>query len=252
MKKIVLLAVLLLALVFAAVACDQAPAGNDTTAADTTVEMPTEEATTEEAITEEVTTEETTTEETVTEAVTTEEVTTEAVTTEEVTTEEVTEPETPAVEKLEIDISTTVAVATDAAWIPNQHLLGPRVLADDTTGQINAINVHNNNFLGTTGYGNVIVGGYISIGEIDLSKYSSVTLLVAGGGAGQTSEAWIEDANGNKLNETNASFTAGAVGVEGTQTIRTITIDLNTDHNGEVRFLFTQANVVTIVGITFQ
>ena len=252
MKKIVLLAVLLLALVFAAVACDQAPAGNDTTVADTTVEMPTEEATTEEAITEEVTTEETTTEETVTEEVTTEAVTTEAVTTEEVTTEEVTEPETPAVEKLEIDISTTVAVATDAAWIPNQHLLGPRVLADDTTGQINAINVHNNNFLGSTGYGNVIVGGYISIGEIDLSKYSSVTLLVAGGGAGQTSEAWIEDANGNKLNETNASFTAGAAGVEGTQTIRTITIDLNTDHNGEVRFLFTQANVVTIVGITFQ
>ena len=242
MKKIVLLAVLLLALVFAAVACNQAPAGNDTTVADTTVEMPTEEATTEEAITEEATTEENVTEE----------VTTEAVTTEEVTTEEVTEPETPAVEKLEIDISTTVAVATDEAWIPNQHLLGPRVLADDTTGQINAINVHNNNFLGTTGYGNVIVGGYISIGEIDLSKYSSVTLLVAGGGAGQTSEAWIEDANGNKLNETNASFTAGAVGVEGTQTIRTITIDLNTDHNGEVRFLFTQANVVTIVGITFQ
>ena len=252
MKKIVLLAVLLLALVFAAVACDQAPAGNDTTVADTTVEMPTEEATTEEAITEEATTEEIVTEEIVTEEVTTEEVTTEAVTTEEVTTEEVTEPETPAVEKLEIDISTTVAVATDAAWIPNQHLLGPRVLADDTTGQINAINVHNNNFLGSTGYGNVIVGGYISIGEIDLSKYSSVTLLVAGGGAGQTSEAWIEDANGNKLNETNASFTAGAVGVEGTQTIRTITIDLNTDHNGEVRFLFTQANVVTIVGITFQ
>ena len=252
MKKIVLLAVLLLALVFAAVACDQAPAGNDTTVADTTVEMPTEEATTEEAITEEATTEEIVTEEVTTEEVTTEAVTTEEVTTEEVTTEEVTEPETPAVEKLEIDISTTVAVATDAAWIPNQHLLGPRVLADDTTGQINAINVHNNNFLGSTGYGNVIVGGYISIGEIDLSKYSSVTLLVAGGGAGQTSEAWIEDANGNKLNETNASFTAGAVGVEGTQTIRTITIDLNTDHNGEVRFLFTQANVVTIVGITFQ
>ena len=61
MKKIVLLAVLLLALVFAAVACNQAPAGNDTTVADTTVEMPTEEATTQEAITEETTTEESTT-----------------------------------------------------------------------------------------------------------------------------------------------------------------------------------------------
>ena len=247
MKKLVLLAVLLLALVFAVVACNQAPASNDTTVADTTVETPTEEATTQEAITEEVTTEEVTTEE-----VTTEEAATEEATTEETTTEEVTEAETPAVEKLVIDISTTVAVATEEAWIANQHLLGPRVLADDTTGQINAINVHNNNFLGDTGYGNVIVGGYVSVGEIDLSKYSSVTLLVAGGGAGQTSEAWIEDTNGNKLNEKNASFTAGAVGVEGTQTIRTITIDLSTDYNGEVRFLFTQANVVTIVGITFQ
>ena len=247
MKKLVLLAVLLLALVFSIAACNQAPASNDTTVADTTVETPTEEATTQEAITEEVTTGEVTTEE-----VTTEEAATEEATTEEDTTEEVTEAETPAVEKLEIDISTTVAVATDETWIANQHLLGPRVLADDTTGQINAINVHNNNFLGDTGYGNVIVGGYISVGEIDLSKYSSVTLLVAGGGAGQTSEAWIEDTNGNKLNEKNASFTAGAVGVEGTQTIRTITIDLSTDYNGEVRFLFTQANVVTIVGITFQ
>ena len=247
MKKLVLLAVLLLALVFAVVACNQAPASNDTTVADTTVETPTEEATTEETVIEEATTEEATTEE-----ATTEEAATEEATTEETTTEEVTEAETPAVEKLVIDISTTVAVATEEAWIANQHLLGPRVLADDTTGQINAINVHNNNFLGDTGYGNVIVGGYVSVGEIDLSKYSSVTLLVAGGGAGQTSEAWIEDTNGNKLNEKNASFTAGAVGVEGTQTIRTITIDLSTDYNGEVRFLFTQANVVTIVGITFQ
>ena len=281
MKKYVLLAVLMLALVVTAVSCDSKNDPVDTTdAAQTTVEnttdvatedvtdVATEEATTEEAT--EATTEETTeatTEET-TEATTeettegnteeasveetTEEATTEEVTTEEVTTEEVTEPEAPIVEKLVIDIANTTGVATDAAWIPNQHLLGPRVLADDTTGQINAINVFNSNFLGETGYGNVIVGGYVSVGEVDLSLYKSVTLLVAGGGAGQTNEAWMTDAEGNQLNAVNASFTAGNGSSEGTQTLRTITIDLDTDYSGEVRFLFTQANVVTVVGITFN
>ena len=56
MKKLVLLAVLLLALVFTAVACDKTNSGDDTTVADTTVETPTEESTTE-APTEEATTE---------------------------------------------------------------------------------------------------------------------------------------------------------------------------------------------------
>jgi hypothetical protein len=62
----------------------------------------------------------------------------------------------------------------------------------------------------------------------------------------------MTDAEGNKLNAENATFTAGAVGVEGTQTIRTITISFDTDYNGEVRFLFTQSQVVTVVGITFN
>jgi hypothetical protein len=165
------------------------------------------------------------------------------------------EPETPVEpegEKLEIDIANTTAVATDPAWIPNQALLGPHNAADDKTGQIGAINNINNNFLGDTGYGNIIVGGYISVGEIDLSKCSSVTLLVAGGGAGENYEGWMTDAEGNKLNAENATFTAGAAGVEGTQTIRTITISFDTDYNGEVRFLFTQSQVVTVVGITFK
>ena len=265
MKKYVLLAVLMLALVVTAVSCDSKNDPVDTTdAAQTTVEnttdaatedvtdVATEEATTEEAT--EATTEETTegnTEESSVEE-TTEEATTEEATTEEATTEEVTEPEAPVVEKLVIDIANTTGVATDATWIPNQHLLGPRVLADDTTGQINAINVFNSNFLGETGYGNVIVGGYVSVGEVDLSLYKSVTLLVAGGGAGQTNEAWMTDAEGNQLNAVNASFTAGNGSSEGTQTLRTITIDLDTDYSGEVRFLFTQANVVTVVGITFN
>jgi hypothetical protein len=79
-----------------------------------------------------------------------------------------------------------------------------------------------------------------------------VTLVVAGGGAGQTNEAWMTDAEGNKLNAANASFVAGNGSTEGTLTLRTITIALSTDYNGEVRFLFTQAQVVTVVGITFH
>ena len=158
-------------------------------------------------------------------------------------------PEAPVVEPLVIDIANTTGVATDPAWIPNQSLLGPHNVASDKTGQINAINVHNNNYLGSEGYGNIIIGGYISVGDVDLSLYSSVTLVLAGEG-GNTSEAWMEDANGNKLNAENASFTAGSAGAS--QLIRTITIDLNTDYSGEVRFLFTQTNVVTVVGITFN
>ena len=162
------------------------------------------------------------------------------------------EPEVPASDNLVIDIANTTGVATDAAWIPNQQLLGPHNAGDDTTGQIGAINAFNNNYLGHAGYGNIIIGGYVSVGEIDLSKYSSVTLLVAGGGAGQTNEAWMTDAEGNKLNAANASFVAGNGSTEGTQTIRTITLNFDTDYNGEVRFLFTQTQVVTVVGITFN
>ena len=62
----------------------------------------------------------------------------------------------------------------------------------------------------------------------------------------------MTDAEGNKLNAANASFTAGNGATEGTQTIRTITIELASDYNGEVRFLFTQTQVVTVVGITFN
>ena len=93
MKKLLLIAILMLALVFTVVACTETPAGTDTTAADTTAETPTEEATTE-APTEDATTEAPTEEPTAepteepTEEVTTEEPT------EEVTTEEPTEAPT--------------------------------------------------------------------------------------------------------------------------------------------------------------
>ena len=164
------------------------------------------------------------------------------------------EPAGPTVEPLAIDIQNTTAVATDPTWVANQALLGPKNAADDLgkTGQIAAINTHNNNYLGDTGYGNIIVGGYISVGTVDLSQYSSVTLVVAGGGAAQSFEGWMEDANGSKLNQTNATFTAGNAQTEPTQILRTITIHFDTDYNGEVRFLFTQTQVVTVVGITFN
>ena len=67
MKKLLVIAILMLALVFTVVACNNEPVVDDTTAADTTAETPTEapseDATTEEATTEEATTEEVTTEE---------------------------------------------------------------------------------------------------------------------------------------------------------------------------------------------
>ena len=93
MKKLLIVAALMLALVFTVVACTGEPTTDGTTVADTTVaenptEAPTEDATTEEATTEEATTEEATTEEATTEEATTEEATTEEPTTEEVTTEE--------------------------------------------------------------------------------------------------------------------------------------------------------------------
>ena len=149
----------------------------------------------------------------------------------------------------------TLGSPTSICWALTTPVTIPPVRSVPSTPSTTttwAINAFNNNYLGHAGYGNIIVGGYVSVGEIDLSKYSSVTLLVAGGGAGQTNEAWMTDAEGNKLNAANASFTAGNGATEGTQTIRTITIELASDYNGEVRFLFTQTQVVTVVGITFN
>ena len=162
------------------------------------------------------------------------------------------QPSTPTAEPLVIDISKTTANITDAKWIPHKDYLGPQNSLTDIYGQIKALNAANNNYLGETGYGNIITGGSISVGTVDLSKYSSVTLVAAVGVAGTTAEAWVEDANGNKLNQTNATLSAGDGQVVPTHTLRTITIDLNSDYNGDVRFLFTQDNVVTVVGITFN
>ena len=120
MKKLLLIAILMLALVFTVVACNNEPVVDETTVADTTAEAPTEapteEATTEEP-TEEATTEEATTEEATTEEATTEEATTEEVTTEEVTTEEPTaDPADPVLLLNPEDLNT---LATGAA--PNAN-----------------------------------------------------------------------------------------------------------------------------------
>ena len=145
MKKLLLIAMLMLALVFAAVACDETPDVTDTTAGDTTEEATTEEVTTEEVTTEEVTTEETTTEETTTEETTTEEETTEEVTTEPDNT-------------YAVDLSTvTISGSYTTVDVP----VGPANLGL-TEGHV--ISLH---------YGS------INLGEMDLSKYSKVTVTYA-------------------------------------------------------------------------
>ena len=152
MKKLLLIAILMLALVVAVVACDKTPDVTDTTAEDTTVETPTEEATTEET-TEETTTEEETTEEATTEEETTEEVTTEEETTEEETTEEVTtEPDN----TYEVDLSTVGATGN---WPTVDNPVPGAVF-----GEEHCIALH---------YGS------INLGEMDLSKYSKVTVTYA-------------------------------------------------------------------------
>ena len=161
MKKLLLIAILMLALVLTAVACDKTPDGEDTTVADTTVETPTEAPTeepTEEVTTEEPTTEEVTTEEPTTEEVTTEEPTTEEVTTEEPTTEEVTteEPTDEVVEPVDIDLTTVTATGSwPTVDVPvNAPALG---LGEDQ----HVIALH---------YGSIVLG------EMDLSKFSKVTV----------------------------------------------------------------------------
>ena len=151
-----------------------------------------------------------------------------------------------------IDISKTTVNITDEFWIPQKDHLGVQNATTDIYSQIVSVNAANNNYLGETGYGNIITGGSISVGTVDLSKYSSVTLVAAVGVAGTTAEAWVEDANGNKLNQTNATLSAGDGQVVPTHTLRTVTIQLDSDYNGDVRLLFTQNNVVTVVGITFN
>ena len=164
MKKYLLVALLMLALVVTAVACDKTPdEPADTTDAATT-EAPTEDATTEapaedattEAPTEDATAETPTEEPTVetpTEEPTTEEPATEEPTTEEPTTEEPTEPAAPRYEDYEPSIHD---------WTVSGHR---PAIQDSTDGMVAA---------GGLEYGALLHQGAISLGEIDLSKYEKV------------------------------------------------------------------------------
>ena len=117
MKKLLVIAILMLALVFVIVACDKTPETTDTTVADTTVETPTEAPTEDAEETTETPTEETPSEEETTETPT-EEIPTEAPTTAKP--EDPTEPPT--------EEETTVDPA-EPVWIAD-----PDTLAGATTG----------------------------------------------------------------------------------------------------------------------
>ena len=121
MKKLLLIAILMLALVFTIVACDKTPDTTDTTVADTTAETPTE-APSEEATTE-TPTEETPSEEETTEAPT-EETPTEAPTTAKP--EDPTEPPTEEV---------TTADPADPVWIADPDAIAG-VKGTNTTAYI--------------------------------------------------------------------------------------------------------------------
>ena len=164
MKKLLLIAILMLALVLTAVACDKTPAGEDTTVQDTTAETPTE-APTEEPTTEEVTTEEPTEEPTTEEVTTeepTEEPTTEEVTTEEPTTEEVTteEPET----EPQVPHYDNYNVPQDQ-WVMTGH---NTQLNDASNGMVAA---------GGVDSAALLHQGSIYLGDIDLSKYEKVVIM---------------------------------------------------------------------------
>ena len=154
-KKILLLLALVAALALVFVACEEntpvetTPGTENVT--DATTEAPTEENTTE--ATTDATTEDATTEEVTTEEVTTEEETTEEVTTEEVTTEEVTtEPDN----TYEVDLSAVSATGNYPA-VDNP-------VPGSVFGAAHCISLH---------YGS------INLGEVDLSKYSKVTVTYA-------------------------------------------------------------------------
>ena len=153
MKKLLLIAILMLALVFTVVACTETPAGSDTTAADTTAETPTD-APTEEATTEAPTEEEPT-----------EEVTTEAPT-EEVTTEAPTEAPTAA--PTEEPTEAPTADPADPVWI-----IEPDDIAGITTVNNASIAKTDDGFAAVSATGGdpwIMAAGYIG----DMPEYLAI------------------------------------------------------------------------------
>ena len=150
MKKLLVLLVLCMALSVVLVACDTHEQPMDETTEATTEAPTTEALTTEEPTTEEPTTEEPTTEEPTTEEPTTEEPTTEEPTTEEQTTE----PDN----SWDVDFSKApISGSYPEPWAGNQLI--PSLSAQDLIY--------------------VVHYGSINLGEVDLSKYSKVTVTYA-------------------------------------------------------------------------
>lgn len=176
-KRILIIAFALLAavsLIF--VACDSADTTENTTPADTTVttEAPTEPAT--EAPTEETTLEETTAEDTSAESSEeTTEAPTEEITTEEETTEAVTEPETLSVELDQTTISSSLAVFEN-------HF----TTADKDTPVDDLVDIFGDPAIEDGVEIPLIYQGALCLGEIDLSKFSKVTVTYATSAAGGT------------------------------------------------------------------
>ena len=162
MKKLIVLLALCMVFSVVLVACD-----NNTQTPDGTTEAPATDAPTEAPTTEAPTTEEPTTEEPTTEAPTTEEPTTEAPTTEEPTTEEPTTEaptteapttEEPTIESWDVDFSQHAISGSYAEPWPGNSLI-PSLSASDLIY--------------------VMHYGSVNLGEVDLAKYSKVTVTYA-------------------------------------------------------------------------
>lgn len=196
MKKLLLIALLLLALVFAAVACDKAPAGEETTFADTTAEVTTE-APTQEAPTEAPT--ETPTEETPTEDVTTE------APTEEVTTE--TPDEDPTEVPTEKPTETPTETLTETPTEPEpEETVDP--LREDYDMNVNDKAVE----FSAAGYPGKVIqlmnfDNSVLLGNFDLSGYAAMIVVYGSDGGAMLGDAGSQvvlTANGAVSNNNNS------------------------------------------------
>ena len=261
MKKLLVLLALCMVISVALVACDNGEQPGEQTTAGTTEAPTTEEPTTEEATTEEATTEEATTEEATTEEATTEEATTEEATTEEATTEEqTTEPDN----SWDVDFSKAPISGSYAEpWAGNQLI--PSLSAQDLIY--------------------VVHYGSINLGEVDLSKYSKVTVTyatpVGGDSAGgdfaaqyeatakrvmllNTASAIQENSAFEYLPEDGAIIASAQYSMSATHMeLTTVEIDLSAiDYNGQtyLTFDFRDANnafgatsyLIVVTDIVFQ
>lgn len=169
MKKLLVLLALCMALSVVLIACDTQEQPMDETTEGTTEAPTTEAPTTEEPTTEEPTTEEPTTEEPTTEEPTTEEPTTEEATTEEATTEAPAQPDN----SYRVDLSGVTATGS----YPTVYT-GANAVFNTTPA------------VGADGYLITLHYGSINLGEVDLSKYSKVTVTY-----GTAADGIIPDSN---------------------------------------------------------